>query len=75
MLYLLHNRNYNTLFSLEFSQDQASCKEMSFAMDVIDQSDYQTYGPNLQKIATETKPFDFTPYTYWLVHIENPEQI
>jgi len=28
----------------------------------VDQSVYQKYGPNLQKIATEMKPFDLTPY-------------
>jgi len=32
----------------------------------VDQSVYQKYGPNLQKIATEMKPFDLTPYIYWL---------
>ena len=32
----------------------------------IDQSVYQKYGPNLQKNATEMKPFDLTPYIYWL---------
>jgi len=32
----------------------------------IDQSVYQKYGPNLQKIATEMKPFDLTSYIYWL---------
>jgi len=32
----------------------------------IDQSVDQTYGHNLKKIATEMKPFDLTPYIYWL---------
>ena len=32
----------------------------------LDQSVYQKYGPNLQKIATEMKPFDLTSYIYWL---------
>ena len=32
----------------------------------LDQSVYQKYGPNLQNIATEIKPFDLTPYTYLL---------
>jgi len=29
-----------------------------YAKTVLDQSVYQKYGPNLQKIATEMKPFE-----------------
>jgi len=35
-------------------------------LGMLDQSVYQKYGPNLQNIATEMKPFDLTPYIYWL---------
>jgi len=42
-----------------FIQIHGTCK-------YIDQSVYQKYGPNLQKIATEMKPFDLTSYIYWL---------
>jgi len=33
---------------------------------ILDQSVYEKYGPNLQKVATEMKPFDLTSYIYCL---------
>jgi len=43
--------------------------------DKLDQSVYQKYGPYLQTIATEIKPFDLTPYTYWLSHVKKQKNL
>ena len=49
------------LFSL-----QVKIIQSRYQMRNLDQSVYQKYGPNLQKIATEMKRFDLTSYIYWL---------
>jgi len=65
---------WNEKLSLLTHYNSKIVDTFEWKVDFIDQSDYQKYGPNLQKIATELKPFDLAPYTYWLEHVKNLEK-
>ena len=63
-LRLCFKKKRNTIF---FINDQHVINtNVHKTTTMVDQSVYEKYGPNLQKIATEMKPFDLTSYIYCL---------